>query len=95
MFDSYKDLKEYLVKHLYLTKDDNAYIAFEDGRIDVQQIESDDGYLVTDRDSEYKQWVEGEINLWSATYSIYVEVIDDPRTPTVKEISQESGWTKY
>lgn len=43
----------------------------EDGRVDIQVLETADGYTASDRDIE--KWKQGEIALWSATYSFIIE----------------------
>jgi len=90
-FISYKEMKEYLVKEFDLDPSDKAWSVFEDGIVEVQQLESQDGYRVTDRDSEYKQWINGEINLDYVYYSIYHDVMERG-IPTTKSIHQETGW---
>ena len=43
----------------------------EDGRVDIQVLETADGYTADDRDIE--KWKKGDLALWYATYSFMVE----------------------
>lgn len=43
----------------------------EDGRVDIQVLETADGYTASDRDIE--KWKQGEMALWSATYTFIIE----------------------
>ena len=43
----------------------------EDGRVDIQVLETAEGYTADDRDIE--KWKQGDLALWSATYSFMVE----------------------
>ena len=43
----------------------------EDGRVDIQVLETADGYPANDRDIE--KWKKGDLALWYATYSFMIE----------------------
>lgn len=45
------------------------------GRVDVQVNENEDGYRATEQ--EIKQWKQGKLKLWLATYIFYVKECKD------------------
>jgi hypothetical protein len=46
----------------------------EIGRIDIQNIENDEGYAASER--ELVEWKAGNVRLWSATYTFHVEKVE-------------------
>lgn len=45
----------------------------EDGRIDIQRMEDADGLAPTER--QIDQWKRGELDLWTVTYTGYVQSV--------------------
>lgn len=65
----------------------------EPGRIEVQMLETDDGTAPTERQIE--RWKAGELRLWLADYSFYVEAVERRTVElaplVLKEIAAERG----
>ena len=74
------DSVEELVKKIndFIGNDDLGAVELdacdEAGRIDVQMLETDDGTAPTERQIE--RWKAGELRLWLADYSFYVEAVE-------------------
>jgi len=81
MFGSFDEFKKYAEKIWWggYFNDAEAWSVI-DNRIIYQQLENENGDSVVDSDPEYKKFVAGEINLWSATYDFLVELIVPSRT---------------
>ena len=76
-----KDTKEEFIAAVKYFLGDDVEIEFntceEDGRIDVQLTENDDGNKPSP--SEYYRFKNGDIDLWAVTYTAYVqEVVRKP-----------------
>lgn len=57
----------------------------EDGRIDVQVMETEDGLPASDADLD--AWQEGKLRLWLADYSFRVELVERKTVPLFQDIS--------
>lgn len=47
----------------------------EIGRVDIQQMENDEGYTATE--GQLKKWKEGKAKLWLACYTFNIEEVKD------------------
>lgn len=78
-----KDTKEEFISAVKYFLGDNIEIDFnacdEQGRIDIQVTENDDG--CTPSATEWDEFKAGEIDLWAVTYTAYCESVT--RTPVV------------
>ncbi len=93
-FTSFEGVVAYLSKYYGLSESTKDYIAFEKGRISYNQLENDDGFLVTEKDRDYAQFKNGDKDLWLADYDIGVEFAK-VYTPDDKEISKMCGIEMY
>lgn len=59
----------------------------EPGRIDIQAMETGEGYRATP--NQIEQWKKGEMRLWAVTYSFQVELVER------KQVSLANGEMVY
>ena len=79
------DLLDFLGKELGLSNDPNDYVIDDDGVIHTSRLE--DAYGGSEAsESQIEKWKKGEIKLYSAQYSIFVEAVGQTRIPTQSEL---------
>ena len=89
---TFESLSE-LASMMGLSEAPDAWLTTEDGRIDYQRMENDDGYEASN--SELNMWRAGDIEyLWLANYIFGVVAIVET-TPTQEEISSDLGIEEY
>ena len=88
-----KDLVKYLADNLYLSENPNDYVVFQDGRIDTDQLQDEDGSEASKRQIE--MWKDGKIKLYNAHFTIKVEAVSNSRTPSVEELTSITNIGAY
>jgi hypothetical protein len=89
-----QEMMQRLTSKYDLPKDKDNWLAFEDGRIDVQFHVDENNSRVEGNDPIYKKWKEGAAKLWSADFHIWF-VVSEERTPTPEEIAKDFGISAY
>lgn len=88
LYDSFKDMVNDLSRKFGITTDLERWIAFEDGRINVQMLIDNKNYEADKR--QVALWKRGEMRLWNAYITISIKFVT-PHTPSVSEMSRNFG----
>ena len=88
-----KDLVKYLADNLYLSENPNDYVVFDDGRIDTDQLQDEDGSEASK--SQIERWKDGKMKLYNAHFIIKVEAVSNSRTPSVEELTSITNIGAY
>jgi len=78
------DLIKFLADNVSLSDDPNDYVLDDNGFINTSRLENADGSEASEY--EIEKWKKGEMKLYSAHYTIIVQAIGKPRTPSQSEL---------
>lgn len=90
VFNSPESMLNALNKKFGLSTDLNDWgvMEGEKGRLLYQNMEDENGMEVSKGEQKYKEWEAGRIDLYAATWDVYVQFVSNPYEPEADELAQ-------